>query len=128
VFSGNATSAAAGGAAFRPEIQVCYSPCDGLIYLKVQSTTPAAGGVTVSANAYTQGGPWTLDFVGASAPASNVALGAQASKTLSWDLKASGGWYDFGVITGAFTRRFAGRMETGKNTISDPAMTPDISP
>ncbi len=128
VFSGNATSAAAGGAAFRPEIQVCYGPCNGLMYLKIQNKTPAAGAVSVSANAYIQGGPWTLDFVAESAPVLNAALGAQGSKMLSWDLKASGGWYDFTVTTSAFARQFAGRMETGQDTISDPAMAQDISP
>ncbi|MGR5475502.1 phospholipase domain-containing protein [Vibrio astriarenae] len=35
-----------------------------------------------------------------------------------------GNWYDFTVTVpqGGFTRRFAGRMETGKDSVSDPAM------
>lgn len=41
------------------------------------------------------------------------------------DLKASFGWYDFSVkVEGfdAFEQRFAGRVETGKTTFSDPVM------
>ena len=41
------------------------------------------------------------------------------------DLNKSSGWYDFTVkITGhdIFERRYAGRVETGKPGISDPAM------
>ena len=40
-------------------------------------------------------------------------------------LGASGGWYDFSVrVNGQadFSRRFAGRMETGADSTSDPAM------
>ena len=41
------------------------------------------------------------------------------------DLSHSFGWYDFSVrINGSdlFERRYAGRVETGKATFSDPAM------
>jgi phospholipase C len=115
VFGGDATPATAGGAQFRPEIQVCYSPCSSLIYLKVQNTAAVAGAVTVTANAYVQGGPWILDF------------GAERARMLSWNLSASGGWYDFSVTAAELTRRFAGRMETGQNTISDPVMAQGVS-
>jgi phospholipase C len=40
----------------------------------------------------------------------------------TWSLDFTGGWYDFTVTAGAFERRFAGRMETGKDSVSDPAM------
>ena len=33
-----------------------------------------------------------------------------------------GGWYDFTATASGFTRRFAGRVETGRPSISDPAM------
>jgi len=34
-----------------------------------------------------------------------------------------GGWYDFTLAgPGGLTRRFAGRVETGKDSVSDPAM------
>ena len=44
---------------------------------------------------------------------------------MAWALKASGNWYDFSVSVPAlagYTRRFAGRLETGEHLISDPAM------
>jgi phospholipase C len=36
----------------------------------------------------------------------------------------AGNWYDFTVTTqqGGFMRRFAGRLENGTHTVSDPAM------
>lgn len=43
----------------------------------------------------------------------------------SWPLDESGHWDDFTVRVAelpAFTRRFAGRVETGDHGISDPAM------
>lgn len=40
-----------------------------------------------------------------------------------WSLRAPGGWHDFTVSAGnGFMRCFAGRLETGKDSISDPAM------
>lgn len=41
------------------------------------------------------------------------------------DLKKSSGWYDFSLVENgsqAFSRRFAGRVETGKESFSDPQM------
>ena len=37
-------------------------------------------------------------------------------------LSKSHGWYDFSMQVGGFRQRFAGRVETGKDSISDPAM------
>jgi phospholipase C len=50
-----------------------------------------------------------------------------------WDLTKTGGWYDFEVTLDGddhFSRRFAGRLETGRNSTSDPAMhgTADMGP
>ncbi len=45
------------------------------------------------------------------------------SKNKYYDLAKSGNWYDFSIkTTGGFLSRFAGRVETGKQGISDPAM------
>ncbi len=52
-----------------------------------------------------------------------VAEGASASVIL--DLKKSSGWYDFTIrVNGKnnFSRRYAGHVETGKESISDPLM------
>jgi phospholipase C len=43
-------------------------------------------------------------------------------KSLTWDVSNSGNWYDLVVDAPGLRRRFAGRVETGRNSISDPAM------
>ena len=53
----------------------------------------------------------------------HLAPGAKASRT--WKLGSSGGWYDFTILASTlprWERRFAGRVETGRDTVSDPAM------
>jgi phospholipase C len=113
-FQGNALSQ--DSAAFMPEVQVCYAPCSGEIYLKVHNTGADAGQVMVSANAYLSGGPWAL------------AVPADATGSMSWALQSTGYWYDFSAQSSAFERRFAGRLETGANSTSDPAMAMNLTP
>jgi phospholipase C len=58
----------------------------------------------------------------------SIAAGSEMSVTL--DLKKSFGWYDFTLRVKefpAFSQRFAGRVETGKESHSDPAMGREIS-
>jgi phospholipase C len=46
-------------------------------------------------------------------------------ETIVLDLKKSFGWYDFSVSikeNPGFTKRYAGRVETGKESFSDPVM------
>jgi phospholipase C len=107
-FQGNAASEAS--AAFAPEVQVCYEPCTSQLYLKVSNAGSQAGQVTVTANAYSSTAPSTL------------AVPAGGTGVQSWTLTASGCWYDFTATASNFTRRFAGRMETGQDGISDPAL------
>ena len=65
-------------------------------------------------NAYYGHANWTID----------VAPGD--TQTMQWPLVTSFLWYDFTATlvdaAGGFTRRFAGRIETGKSSVSDPAM------
>ncbi|MDR6292391.1 MULTISPECIES: phospholipase domain-containing protein [Inquilinus] len=49
-----------------------------------------------------------------------VAPGATASRR--WSRADSAGWYDFTIAADGFERRFAGRLETGRPGVSDPAM------
>ncbi|MDM0122816.1 phosphocholine-specific phospholipase C [Variovorax arabinosiphilus] len=107
-FSGDAL--AHGTAAFKPEVQVCYEPVGGQIYVKLHNTGSAGGRVTVTPNAYRTDGPWPLE------------VAAGATGTLHWKLDDSGQWYDFTVTGEKFERRFAGRVETGRHSVSDPAM------
>ena len=96
-----------------PEVRVCYDIANGNVYLELLNGGKKAAKFTVRAKAYRDDGPWTA----------TVQPGAKAE--LHWDLASSGAWYDFVVSCDAdpaFARRFAGRVETGKHTVSDPAM------
>ncbi len=64
----------------------------------------------IRANAYRTDGPVTID----------VKNGARKERQLA--LFKNHNWYDFTVRTDGFTRRFAGRLETGAHDISDPAV------
>jgi phospholipase C len=113
-FQGNALAQSA--AAFKPETQICYEPTTGQIYLKVHNTGTQAGQVTVQSNGYLGDGMWALT------------IAAGATSQLQWDLSQSGQWYDFSVQSDGFERRFAGRVEVGKDGISDPAMAQNLTP
>jgi phospholipase C len=50
---------------------------------------------------------------------------ARSENVIRLPLRASGHWYDFSVTVRGqadYSRRFAGRMETGHHSFSDPAM------
>jgi phospholipase C len=49
-------------------------------------------------------------------------LGGGAREDVVFDVSASGRWYDIEVTAGSVVRRFAGRMENGEHSVSDPAM------
>jgi phospholipase C len=58
-------------------------------------------------------------------PSTEHAVVARSETLLRLPLVASGRWYDFSVkVKGQadFSRRFAGRVETGAPSVSDPAM------
>ena len=112
-FQGNATAQST--SAFAPEVQICYAPCTGQIHLKVENSGSEPGQVSVAANAYRTDGPWALE------------LAAGFTGSLNWNIEASGYWYDFTAAASTFERRFAGRMETGHDGTSDPAMALSLS-
>lgn len=56
------------------------------------------------------------------APERKISLAAGASKDVKISTDPGQGWYDVVVTNGASEFRFAGRLETGKWSISDPAM------
>ena len=97
----------------QPEIRVCYDIANGNVYAELINGGTKPCIFTVEARAYREDGPWTV----------TVAPGAHES--LHWELAGSGRWYDFEVscsADAAFRRRFAGRVETGEHSVSDPAM------
>jgi phospholipase C len=51
-----------------------------------------------------------------------VALRPGARRSVKWSLAPTGGWYDFWLRTTGHARRLAGRVESGADSISDPAM------
>jgi len=52
-----------------------------------------------------------------------IDLAPHTAIPLEWDVAPSGNWYDITLgMEPGFIRRFAGRMETGRDGISDPAM------
>jgi phospholipase C len=107
-FKGDLAAVATGP---NPEVRVCYDPGGNSVYLTLMNAGNAPATVTVTANAYRSDGPWTY----------TVAPGMQMEP--SWSLAGSGNWYDFTLsMAGGFERRFAGRLETGKDGLSDPAM------
>jgi len=117
-FTGDTGRLADNGA--QPEIRVCYDIGNGNVYAELMNGGDQPCTFTVTPRAYRQDGPWTV----------TVAGGAQES--LHWELADSGRWYDFEVKCDsdtAFVRRFAGRIETGEHSVSDPAMgEPDDAP
>lgn len=52
-------------------------------------------------------------------------LNGRSTQSLYWNLDSTGWWYDLIVTCDAdpaFLRRLAGRMETGRHSVSDPGM------
>jgi phospholipase C len=97
----------------QPEIQVCYDIANGGVSAKLRNNGTAAATFVLKANAYLDAPAWTV----------TVAPGAISEQ--AWPLCDCGNWYDFSVRVNelpGYVRRFAGRVETGKDTISDPAM------
>ncbi|MGS1007087.1 phosphocholine-specific phospholipase C [Achromobacter anxifer] len=92
------------------EVQVCYEPAGGALYVKVSNRGTASLQANLQSNAYRKDGPWTLA----------VEPGKVAEH--HWSIKESGNWYDFTVTAEGLERRFAGRMENGRASVSDPAM------
>jgi phospholipase C len=108
-FTGSTTAWTAG--TFKPEILVGYNVSLKELLVHVRNAGPQAGSLTVTPN---------NSFVGSSILTVAVPANGEVQEALS--LVNSVNWYDFTAATGGFGRRFAGRMETGADGISDPAM------
>jgi phospholipase C len=94
------------------DLLVSYTTSAGEVQLRCGSGGEESCIFTVTANAYRKDGPWTL----------TASAGESASQ--AWSLRESGQWYDFTVTCASlpgYKRRFAGRMETGRSSTSDPA-------
>ncbi|MBT9491312.1 MAG: phospholipase C, phosphocholine-specific [Paucibacter sp.] len=111
-FTGNARRVAA-AAQPNPEVKVSVDAVYGELLITLSNTGSFACSMSLVANKYFEVAPQTIK------------LAAGASSTLRLPLKDSAFWYDFSVrVAGQpdFSRRFAGHLETGEPSISDPAM------
>ena len=57
-----------------------------------------------------------------------LTVAANETAQLFWPVKDSGNWYDFSVATEGFVRKVAGRMEDGRDHVTDPRMGRPIAP
>ncbi len=84
------------------------------LVVTISNPGAAARAITVSPNAYGKVfASWT------------ATVPAGGSVQRAWPTRKSGGWYDLSVASaqgGPYLRRVAGRVETGRPSISDPAM------
>ncbi|WMD22674.1 phospholipase C, phosphocholine-specific [Achromobacter seleniivolatilans] len=96
------------------EIRVCYDIANGDVYVSFINSGKDACTFNVTPNAYyTNNERWSF----------TVPAGSKVEQ--HWALAGSGSWYDFTVHLAedpAYVRRFAGRVETGKSSVTDPAM------
>ena len=112
-FRGNASEAASHGKA-DVEVKVRYDISEGNLTLSLANTSSVPCRLTVT-NAY-GGTPHTY------------ALAPRTSVDDHWVLTSSSAWYDLSVTNAEspeFLRRFAGHVETGRPSTSDPAIFVD---
>ncbi|WP_020648343.1 phosphocholine-specific phospholipase C [Solimonas variicoloris] len=107
-FAGDARAIRSG---IDPEIRVCYDLALGGVQLDLHNRGTQALRFEVVPNAYFGTERWSLD------------VAAGQTQTRLWGLADSFRWYDFSVThtDSGFSRRFAGRIETGAHSVSDPA-------
>ena len=109
--TGNAMRAAAAGQP-NPDVQVSCDTSTGELVVKFVNSGSGPGNFTLTPNRYYSG---TAQY--------NVV--ARSENVIRLPLTTSGGWYDFSVTVRGqvdYSRRFAGRLETGLPSFSDPAM------
>lgn len=111
-FAGNRVTATSAGRA-NPEVTLRYAPTENRVYLKMVNSGTASCVVTIDANRYRTDGPWPH----------TVAPGATVEDYFT--VTSSNHWYDLTATANTgdgFLRRFAGHMETGAASTSDPTI------
>ena len=107
---------AGSGAGAAQEVTACYEVAQGDIFLSFMNSDRTPCTFTVTDNSY-----------GQSARAFEVAPGRTLRRGLS--LAGSHSWYDLTVTSSAdpsFVRRFAGHVETGFPSVSDPTLSTGV--
>ena len=93
-----------------PEVKLEYAPRDSAIWLILTNRSAQALSVTVRHNAYRDESQQTLR------------VAPKKRQVLTWSVVSSHNWYDLTVSTETLERRFAGRMENGRPSFSDPVV------
>jgi phospholipase C len=100
-----------GPAATGIDMALTYQPAQRAVALQILNRNDQPIRVTVQSRTYAPFAENTLE------------IAAKGTASHRWDLSKSGNWYDLTARTDqGFLRRFAGRLETGKDGVSDPAM------
>jgi phospholipase C len=98
-----------------PVTAIRYDHEKGGLSVVLRNAGNSALHLAISSNAYDHAGK----------PSFDIAPGK--SREQHWNLAGSGNWYDFSVRSAdGYHHRFAGRVETGRHSISDPAMASEI--
>lgn len=94
-----------------PEVLIEFDDRKGGLYILCKNSGPEKLHLTVKDNAYGYDS------------AESVTIASNKKKRIYQALSKSGNWYDFTVTTSeGMEYRFAGRIETGRHSITDPAM------
>ena len=110
-FSGSALRAVAAGQP-RPDVQVRCDAATGELVLRLMNTGMAPCSFNLSANAY-------------AAFRQQHLLAPRSELVVRIPVAANGYWYDVSATVSSqpdYLRRFAGRVETGRHGVSDPAL------
>jgi len=90
---------------------LAYRPLERSIILRLDNPASTARKLSLTSKVY---GPFQIR---------RIVVPAKTAISLNRDVSRSGNWYDFTLTGGPrFVRRFAGRLEIGKDSVSDPAM------
>jgi phospholipase C len=103
-----------GAAGAELEVAVAYYAAQGQLGLSLRNPGRRPVEALIAANAYAGAVEPQRVFIGAGSPAIQF-----------WPVGPSGGWYDLSLTLDghpAWLRRLAGRVETGRPSVSDPAM------
>ncbi|MFN3521723.1 MAG: phosphocholine-specific phospholipase C [Phenylobacterium sp.] len=101
-------------AAGEPEVMAAYDARRALVTLTLRNPTREPLTVQVKPSAYGEA------LAGWTAP-----LDPHGAASKAWRLGDTGGWYDLTLTVDgepAYLRRLAGRLETGRDSVTDPAM------
>lgn len=99
-----------------PSVQIEHDHKNGGLHIRCKNASTEALQVRIVDNAYGYGAP------------ESIALPPKKSKDKYQKLTKSGNWYDYSVtMSNGMEYRFAGRVETGKHGITDPAMAQHLA-